>query len=665
MSMHFSLLFMILVLAFLMGCALSQAQGLNTSYQPSFQDDDKADFILNNSYIVLNAIQVTPDVSNGALIVNMSGRALYGKQFKLWSENKGITRASFNSTFVINISPQTVPGGEGLAFIIAADHNLPQNSEGQWLGIVNAETNGSGTANIVAVEFDTRKSYTEDLDDNHVGLDVNSINSIKQVSLTNFGLNLSAGNDTLVNVIYDGKNMTVFVSLRDKDGVVSRRNQAFSESIDLSAYLPQNVFVGFSASTSSVTQLNCVKSWVFQGSDIGDGSNKLLWVYITAPLVTILLMSIAFLLLWKLIYRKKQLVDSYDNVEEEIKGSSMAPLKFRLKELKRATGNFNPKNKLGKGGFGTVYRGTLNNKEVAVKRISKKSTQGKQEFIAEVKTIGNLNHKHLVKLIGWCYESREFLLVYELMPNSSLDKYIFSDKKIGVEGSMSATMKWETRVSVIYGVAQALDYLHNGCKNRVLHRDIKASNIMLDSEFNAKLGDFGLARTILKSDQTHHSTKEIAGTPGYMAPESILTGRATVETDVYAFGVLVMEVVCGRKPGNQILDSDYSSGIANWLWELYGYGRILDGVDPKLEEEYQVEEVECMLLLGLGCCHPNPHHRPSMKTVLQVLTGEAAPPNVPTKRPNFVWPAMPPSFNASDCSLAGGQLAPFSDMDGR
>ncbi|KAF5750656.1 L-type lectin-domain containing receptor kinase S.5 [Tripterygium wilfordii] len=439
MSMHFSLLFMILVLAFLMGCALSQAQGLNTSYQPSFQDDDKADFILNNSYIVLNAIQVTPDVSNGALIVNMSGRALYGKQFKLWSENKGITRASFNSTFVINISPQTVPGGEGLAFIIAADHNLPQNSEGQWLGIVNAETNGSGTANIVAVEFDTRKSYTEDLDDNHVGLDVNSINSIKQVSLTNFGLNLSAGNDTLVNVIYDGKNMTVFVSLRDKDGVVSRRNQAFSESIDLSAYLPQNVFVGFSASTSSVTQLNCVKSWVFQGSDIGDGSNKLLWVYITAPLVTILLMSIAFLLLWKLIYRKKQLVDSYDNVEEEIKGSSMAPLKFR----------------------------------------------------------------------------------------------------------------------------------------------------------------------------------------------------------------------------------DYSSGIANWLWELYGYGRILDGVDPKLEEEYQVEEVECMLLLGLGCCHPNPHHRPSMKTVLQVLTGEAAPPNVPTKRPNFVWPAMPPSFNASDCSLAGGQLAPFSDMDGR
>ncbi|XP_038719327.1 probable L-type lectin-domain containing receptor kinase S.5 [Tripterygium wilfordii] len=664
MSMQLFLPFktLVLVLAFLLGCALSQ--GLSTSYQ-RFQDHDEADFFLNNSYIVLNAIQVTPDVS-GASIANMSGRSLHRTQFKLWnkSKGKGITRASFNTTFVINISPRTTPGGEGLAFIMAADHNLPQNSQGQWLGIVNADSNGSSNANIVAIEFDTRKSYTEDLDGNHVGLDVNSVYSIKQVSLGNFGLNLSAGNDTLVNVVYDGKNITVFVSLRDGDGVVSRTNQAFSESIDLSAYLPQNVFVGFSASTSNFTELNCVKSWEFQGSDIGDESHNLLWVYITVPLVTIILLSIALFLWWKLRYGKKQLVDSYENVEEEINGSSMAPRKFQLKELKKATGNFNPKNKLGKGGFGTVYKGTLNNKEVAVKRISKKSTQGKQEFIAEVKTIGNLNHKHLVKLIGWCYESHEFLLVYEFMPNSSLDKYIFSNQNIGAQGSMSA-MKWETRVSVIHGVAQALDYLHNGCKDRVLHRDIKASNIMLDLAFNAKLGDFGLARTILKTDQTHHSTKEIAGTPGYMAPESILTGRATVETDVYAFGVLVMEVVCGRKPGNQILDNDYSSGIANWLWELYGHGRILDGVDPKLEEEYEVEEVERMLVLGLGCCHPNPHHRPSMKTVLQVLKGEAAPPNMPTNRPLFVWPAMPPSFNDSENSLAGGQLTPFSEIHGR
>ncbi|KAF5737345.1 putative ATP binding protein [Tripterygium wilfordii] len=257
---------LVLVLAFLLGCALSQ--GLSTSYQ-RFQDHDEADFFLNNSYIVLNAIQVTPDVS-GASIANMSGRSLHRTQFKLWnkSKGKGITRASFNTTFVINISPRTTPGGEGLAFIMAADHNLPQNSQGQWLGIVNADSNGSSNANIVAIEFDTRKSYTEDLDGNHVGLDVNSVYSIKQVSLGNFGLNLSAGNDTLVNVVYDGKNITVFVSLRDGDGVVSRTNQAFSESIDLSAYLPQNVFVGFSASTSNFTELNCVKSWEFQGSDI-------------------------------------------------------------------------------------------------------------------------------------------------------------------------------------------------------------------------------------------------------------------------------------------------------------------------------------------------------------------------------------------------------------
>jgi serine/threonine protein kinase len=230
----------------------------------------------------------------------------------------------------------------------------------------------------------------------------------------------------------------------------------------------------------------------------------------------------------------------------------------------------------------------------------------------------------------------------------------------------------ERRHAIIYGVAQALDYLHNGCEKRVLHRDIKSSNIMLDSGFNAKLGDFGLARTIQQSENTHHTTKVIAGTPGYMAPETFLTGRATVETDVYAFGVLVLEVVSGRKPGNRNEEqSNYNINNNNslyWLWDLYRQGRILDAVDSRLKKEFDEEEemLSIILILALACCHPNPHQRPSMRTVLQVLKGEVPPPVVPTERPAFMWPAMPPSFKDDRENIpSGGQLDQFTELTGR
>ncbi|MED6203872.1 putative L-type lectin-domain containing receptor kinase S.5 [Stylosanthes scabra] len=192
---------------------------------------------------------------------------------------------------------------------------------------------------------------------------------------------------------------------------------------------------------------------------------------------------------------------------------------------------------------------------------------------------------------------------------------------------------------------------------------------MLDSEFNAKLGDFGLARTIQEKNETHHSTKEIAGTPGYMAPETFLNRRATVETDVYAFGVLVLEVVCGRRPGNVNGQDDYKNSIVYWVWELHGKGKIVSALDKRIsDEEIKEEEVCSVLVLGLACCHPNPHHRPSMRTVLQVLNREAPPPMVPQERPAFVWPAMPPSFNegVDTYSVLNGQVTPiFTEMSGR
>ncbi|GMJ02294.1 L-type lectin receptor kinase S.5 [Hibiscus trionum] len=624
---------------------------------PNFQREAENHLILSpNSYIVSGAIQVTPD-HNGASMANMSGRALYNKRFRLWKGSEGnATIASFNTTFVLNIQNRTSPGGEGLAFIITGNSSVPDNSQGRWLGIVNSDTNGTSDseAGILAVEFDTRKSDDGDLDGNHIGLNINSINSVSQVSLSDFGFNISRGLDLWVYLQYDGENLTVRVN----DTLV------LSEPVDLSLYLPEEVFVGFSASTSDEIQLNCVKSWWFSGTDIGeDGNLWWVWVVISAAVLTVL----TVVLVCYLYHRRGTIDDDMEggrgNIEDEIKRSGSGPKKFRFKELKQATANFSRKNKLGKGGFGTVYKGSWRNKDVAIKRVSKKSNQGKQEFVAEVTTIGNLNHKNLVKLIGWCYERRELLLVYEYMPNGSLDKFIFCNEKASREEC--STLNWEQRLTIIQGVAQALDYLHNGCQKRVLHRDIKASNIMLDSEYVAKLGDFGLARTIQEKEKTHHSTVEIAGTPGYMAPETFLISRATIETDVYSFGVLVLEVVCGRNPGNQSEQKNYNNSIVNWLWEFYKNGKITAAVDSRMEAELVEKEAERVLVLGLACCHPNPHYRPCMRSVLQVLSGEADPPEVPKERPSFVWPAMPPSFTHMDYSLRGTQLTPFTDLTGR
>ncbi|KAF7818945.1 putative L-type lectin-domain containing receptor kinase S.5 [Senna tora] len=525
-----------------------------------------------HSRVFRNAIQVTPDAI-GEDLRNKAGRALYKKPYRVWSNNNKNKTASFNTTFVLRISPHPeTPSaiGEGLAFILTAHTNLPQNSYGPWLGIVNSTTNNNNAtsqAPILAVEFDTRHSFPEDGPDNHVGVNINGVYSIKQVPLLPLGINISSSTDVRVRIQYADDVISVFGFTEGEE----LKPLLVSPPLNLSSFLPEEVYVGFSGSTGDFTELNCIRSWEFEGEHIGDGNEEmLLWVWITVPISVgvIIIGGVVFFLIWQRKQRREKAEDAYPRIEDQIRSSSISPNKFQLWEIRKATGDFNHQNKLGEGGFGTVYKGVLGNKEVAVKRVSKNSRQGKQEFIAEVTTIGSLHHKNLVKLIGWCYEKRELLLVYEFMPNGSLDKYLFGS---GSVSDSSSNLSWETRQGVIYGVAEALEYLHNGCDKKVLHRDIKASNIMLDTYFKPKVGDFGLARTIQKRNETHHSTKEIAGTPGYMAPETFLTGRATVETDVYAFGVLILEVVCGKRPGNLYDQNDYKNREQDPLnFTLYG-----------------------------------------------------------------------------------------------
>ncbi|XP_072958179.1 probable L-type lectin-domain containing receptor kinase S.5 [Typha angustifolia] len=638
-----------LLLALAILACLREACSIQFNYT-SFSTNSSSDLNFTTSSSIANgALQITPTSGN---LTNQSGRVFYKEPFKLWHGNSSIL-TSFNATFVLNINPLTRPGGEGMAWILTSNPALPSNSSGQWLGIANNQTSGSSVNRVVGIEFDTRKSYPEDLDDNHVGLDLNSIKSAKQFSFSNVLIDLSSGSDVTVSIQYYGL-LKVLAIYATQTNETSQETYFFTYRwpLDLSRHLMEDVYVGFSASTSNFTQLNQIKSWSFTTSEDAvrakkiKSNERLMWLL---TILIILPFCLGFIYCIrrssKLKYHEKLLSQ---NIELMIDGDARGPVKFRLKDLKSATANFDSSRKLGEGGFGTVYRGHLRdmNREVAVKRVSGNSHRGEQEFISEVNIISQLSHRNLVKLIGWCHEKGELILVYEFMPMGSLDKLLFPKGRS--TQLPSPVLNWERRYKIICGVASALDYLHYGSNKRVLHRDVKSSNVMLDEDYNGRLGDFGLARVVQHDGMTHHSTAALAGTRGYIAPECYFTGRASPETDVYGFGVFVMEVACGRRPGKNVThyegEGDITTSdqkyIVDWLWELYGKGKELDAADVRLGGEYDEVQMSCVLKLALVCCHPSPRKRPSVRMVVQVLVDGAPTPHVQPEKPAFVWPEM-------------------------
>ncbi|CAM0901433.1 unnamed protein product [Alopecurus aequalis] len=362
----------------------------------------------------------------------------------------------------------------------------------------------------------------------------------------------------------------------------------------------------------------------------------------------------ASLLVWFILRRRRQKsvarqqeLDMFDEqpIEEEEFEKGARPRRFRYNELAVATKHFSDKEKLGEGGFGSVYRGFFKEADlhVAVKRISKSSQQGQKEYVAEVKIISRLRHRNLVQLLGWCHGGGELLLVYELMPNGSLDTHIHTEKN---------TLQWPLRHEIVLGLGSALVYLHQDWEQCVLHRDIKPSNLMLDASFNVKLGDFGLAR-LINHGQGSHTTK-IAGTKGYMDPaECMATGRASTESEVYSFGVVVLEIVCGRRPilvlrGNEAI----TMHLVEWVWDLYGDGRILDAADTRLNGEFDNQEMERMMVTALWCAHPDMCLRPSIRQAVNVMRFDAPLPSLPPKMPVATF--MPPigSFSSESTSFS-------------
>ncbi|CAN6338254.1 unnamed protein product [Urochloa humidicola] len=341
-----------------------------------------------------------------------------------------------------------------------------------------------------------------------------------------------------------------------------------------------------------------------------------------------------------------ELGDVSDGEPQEVEFEKGAvPKRFHYKELAVATRYFCDEVKLGEGGFGSVYHGYLQDMDlhVAIKRVSKNSNQGRKEYEYEVKIISRLRHRNLVELIGWYHRGDELLLVYELMPNGSLDTHIHNPDKV---------LSWAIRHGIVLGIGSALLYLHQDCQQCVLHRDIKPSNIMLDASFNAKLGDFGLARLVNHGRGSH--TTVLAGTIGYMDPESMVTGSACIESDVYSFGVVLLEVACGRLPIIEVTKGT-NTHLVQWVWEFYSCGKILDAADARLDGEFSSGEMERVMVTALWCAHPDRTQRPTIREAVNVLRLEGPLPTLPLKMPvaSFVAPPLDQMQTKSDSATGG------------
>ncbi|CAL9013892.1 unnamed protein product [Prunus brigantina] len=307
------------------------------------------------------------------------------------------------------------------------------------------------------------------------------------------------------------------------------------------------------------------------------------------------------------------------------KDDTEVPL-FSLRSILAATNNFSEANKLGEGGFGPVYKGILpENQEVAIKRLSKKSGQGHQEFMNELKLIAKLQHTNLVRLLGCCIEEEEMILIYEFMPNRSLDKFLFdpSEKK---------KLDWGRRFKIIEGIAQGVLYIHKYSRLKIIHRDLKASNVLLDGSMSPKIADFGMAR-IFGTNQTEADTKRVVGTYGYMSPEYALYGHFSEKLDVFSFGVLLLEIVSGKKNAS-FHHFEHSVTISGWAWELWKDSRGMEVIDEAVRETCPPHEALRCIHVGLLCVQESPADRPTMSSVILMLASEATS-LPPTKEPAF------------------------------
>ncbi|XP_047057892.1 L-type lectin-domain containing receptor kinase IX.1-like [Lolium rigidum] len=586
----------------------------------------------------------------------LTGRASYVHKVPLWNSATG-EMASFTTTFSFQIIPdkdRLSDTGDGMAFFLGHFPSaIPPNSDGGGLGLLPrlpaTSTTGKGASRIVAVEFDTHLNPEyADISANHVGIDVNSVNSTASTDTTTWpGKNLTSPSVMTATVKYGNESKLLTVDLLI-DGAVYRVNA----TVDLRRYLPEEVAVGFSASTGLAVELHQILSWSFSSTlqlestpkvapppaepplpTTTSSNHKKTLVILLSVLVPLLLLLVCVLAMaWRrhmetgsIRANEDRSTDS-DSEEECVDRADLergvaagGPRRYTYRKLAAATSNFAEEKKLGRGGFGSVYRGHMtvvgDHRPVAVKMLSAESSaQGRKEFEAEVRIISRLKHRNLVQLLGWCDSRKGLLLVYELVAESSLDKHLYSKDRF---------LTWPQRVNIILGLGSALRYLHGESEQCIVHGDIKPSNIMIDSSLSTKLGDFGLARLVDHGTRLLQTTKAVLGTAGYIDPEFVNTRRPSTESDVYSFGVVLLEIVSGRRPVIETPERTFT--LLRWVWSLYDRNAILDAADERLrgneDNDWWMERV---LVVGLWCALPERSERPSVTQAMHILQSEEA-----------------------------------------
>ncbi|MBA0655750.1 hypothetical protein Goklo_008191 [Gossypium klotzschianum] len=611
---------------------LAYAEPLSFNF-PSFNPNTPNIHFEGDAFSSYNVLQLTKNAAIGTL-TGSTGRASYNQPLRLWDARNGkLTDFTTHFSFIIkavNLSEY----GDGISFFIAPfDSKIPSNSSDGYLALFDPDSNSnSSTNNVVAVEFDSFENIWDPSDD-HVGININSIRSVKTVPWRSSIKNGSTAN-AWVTYNSTTRNLSVFLTYADQPLYIG--NSSLAYVVDLREFLPEWVRIGFSASTGRQVEIHNILSWSFQSSLETSGKGKNLGLIVGLGVGFGLVACGLGLVCFIMLRARARLKDGEAidvTIEDEFEKGT-GPKRFTYNELCRATNSFAEAGKLGEGGFGGVYKGLLSdsNIQVAVKRVSRGSKQGKKEYISEVKIISRLRHRNLVQLLGWCHEKGELLLVYEFLPNGSLDSHLFGGKIM---------LTWIVRYKIALGLASALLYLHEEWEQCVVHRDIKSSNVMLDSNFNAKLGDFGLARLV--DHDLGSQTTVLAGTMGYLAPECVTTGKASKESDVYSFGIVALEIACGRKPVEP-REEPSKVRLLEWVWDLYGKGQLPEAVDKRLGKVFDERQMECLMATGLWCCHPDYTRRPSIRQVINALNFEAPLPSLPSKLPVPMYYAPPMSL---------------------
>uniref|UniRef100_A0A2C9VK18 non-specific serine/threonine protein kinase n=1 Tax=Manihot esculenta TaxID=3983 RepID=A0A2C9VK18_MANES len=611
---------------------------------------------------------------------NNVGRATYYKPIHLWDDKSG-NIADFTTyfSFIIN-SHGNESRGNGFAFFLTnKGSKLPPLSGEGRLGLLSYN---SVTPPFVAVEFDTRNSFWDPVDgDEHIGIDLNSLSSIVLTKWTKNDIVNGGIIQAWIEYNSTSKNLSVHVINGYEKTYMRNYSYNLDCLVDFRKYLTDEwVTVGFSASTAIYKfEEHEILEWNFNSTLQLDenftnhtgtggamspiaristkGKNKGWILVVLGSIGALVLVSSVLGLLWcghRKKRRSRRTEDDEPGKANDDFEREDRPRSFSYEELVTATNNFASERLLGKGGFGRVYIGMLSeNSCVAVKKIiTSDSHQGFKAYVSEVKAISRSRHRNLVQLIGWCRNKQELFIVYEFMPNKSLDFHLFN--KTGL-------LTWERRNSIALGLASALLYLQEECEQCVLHRDIKSSNVLLDSNFNAKLGDFGLA-TFVEHGQGSDTTRLI-GTDGYVAPEYLLTSTATKESDVYSFGVVALEIASGRPASKAVINENgerCQGKLVAWVWEQYRRGNIFAAADPQLHQNYDREEMERLIVLGLACAHPNHSLRPSIREALDILNAKAPLPKLPLDMPIATYQLNMNAISESSSIDAGVSETKFS-----